>query len=56
MTAAEIAAISARAYKHMSPWSEADIEGTLDHALTVLSHDGAKNTRKPFSTRFLFFT
>ncbi|GGG67937.1 alanine acetyltransferase [Salipiger pallidus] len=41
MTAAEIAAISARAYQHMSPWSEADIAGTLDHPLTVLSHDGA---------------
>lgn len=36
MTAAELAAIAARAYRHMSPWSEADFAATLDQPATLL--------------------
>lgn len=36
MTAAELAAIAARAYRHMSPWSEADFAATLDQSATLL--------------------
>ncbi|EEX16022.1 ribosomal-protein-alanine acetyltransferase [Citreicella sp. SE45] len=36
MTAAELAAIAARAYRHMSPWSEADFASTLDQPATLL--------------------
>jgi ribosomal-protein-alanine N-acetyltransferase len=36
VTAAELAAIAARAYRHMSPWSEADFAATLDHPATLL--------------------
>jgi len=36
VTAAELAAIAARAYRHMSPWSEADFAATLDQPATLL--------------------
>ncbi|APZ51987.1 GNAT family N-acetyltransferase [Salipiger abyssi] len=37
MTAAELAGIAARAYRHMTPWREADFAATLGHPTTVLS-------------------
>jgi ribosomal-protein-alanine N-acetyltransferase len=36
MTSAELAALSARAYRHMDPWGEADFAETLAHPLTLL--------------------
>ncbi|MDO6587062.1 GNAT family N-acetyltransferase [Salipiger sp. 1_MG-2023] len=42
MTAAELAAISARAYIYMHPWAEADFTDSLAHPTRVLAcRDGA---------------
>lgn len=37
MTPAELAALSARAYLHMSPWSEADFAETLAQPVSLLT-------------------
>lgn len=37
MTAAELAAISARAYIHMHPWAEADFTDCLAHPTSLLA-------------------
>ncbi|WP_237220245.1 ribosomal protein S18-alanine N-acetyltransferase [Salipiger sp. CCB-MM3] len=36
LTAAELAALSARAYTHMDPWTEAAFAGTLDQPSSLL--------------------
>ncbi len=42
MTAAELAALSARAYRHMHPWTEADFAEALNRPETLLvAVDGA---------------
>lgn len=42
MTPSELAALSARAYRHMQPWSEADFAATLSHPTALLTPgDGA---------------